>query len=126
MQSTTPEIGNLLCALKHHIEKTRIEYKAMMELRELVTLEYDIMFKEQLELRLDITNEIERMTALHQLIKDERQTIEQEKAKIKIRALSRSLPRSLTPPKSKTKTNPMFTIGTIGALAAKRQYNMRN
>lgn len=118
MQSTTPEIGNLLSALKHHIEKTRIEYNAMMEMRELVTLEYDIMFKEQLELRLDITNEIQRMEAMQQAIRDERQHIEQEKAKIKA--------RSLTPPKSKAKTNPMFTIGTIGALAAKRQYNMRN
>lgn len=120
------ELEGVLHALKVKIDATKHQYDLMVEMREVIAAEYDIMFKQQTTLSLEIQAQIETMKAMNdsmkklkqetdenrkrfQAEKDEAEAILIRESLIKLEAMKQKKAY-----KTHTLFSSVFPIGTLG------------
>jgi hypothetical protein len=120
------ELGGVLDALKVKIDATKRQYDLMVEMRELIAAEYDLMFKQQEELRLDIIAQLEAMKDMRDSIKKLKQETEESRKRLQaekdeadavlIAASLKKLEamKQRKPYKAHTLFSNVFPIGTLG------------
>ena len=123
----SPELVGVLHALKEKIDATKRQYDLMMEMREVIAVEYDLMFKQQDELRLEIIAQIEKMATMRDSMKKLKQETEEnrkrfqaEKDEAEAILITESLKKLEAINKQKKAHKPhtlfsnIFPIGTLG------------
>jgi hypothetical protein len=123
----SPELVGVLHALKEKIDATKRQYDLMMEMREVIAVEYDLMFKQQDELRLEIIAQIEKMATMRDSMKKLKQETEEnrkrfqaEKDEAEAILITESLKKLDAINKQKKAHKPhtlfsnIFPIGTLG------------
>jgi len=110
------ELLNLIEALNSDIEATKQSYDAMMELRYLVAQEYDVLFKEQRQLKIDVQAEIAKLKEVRNQINEERAAL---KAQRDLVLIDKQYKEAVKPKKT-VKFQSIYPITTLGGLGARR------
>jgi len=124
------ELSGVLEALKIKIDATKRQYDLMVEMREVIAAEYDLMFKQQETLRLDIIAQIETMTEMRNAMKKLKQETEENRKRFQAEKdeadailITESLKKleAINKQKQSHKVHTLFSnVFPIGTLGAKR------